>query len=268
MTHAAVRLCRGWCCQIFPLHIKACLRCVSAGFRLEGSMGNARMNLFTIMFIRQKEYSTFSSCSPKIWMSSWMIVHWTCAGTTLLVILEMLKTSKKICVFKKKKQWGSFFIEHCLSHISYPPSLIRTEAPFSIKYSKLQWKYPLGFKRSLYIVLYRQIIKSYSNKQVFICTKWRVLFQNAVFTCRKQWLLWNHLQTWNTKCKDSLIYNVCLVWKSHYKSWVDPLASHTNTQNPVFKQLQGLINAKSEYIIFWSRTPHVLIYNVLYMVQH
>ena len=84
---------------VFTLHIKACLRCVLARFspgRLYGNLAlswtklncerapftNARMNMFTIMFIRQR-YSTFSSCLPKIWTSSWTIVHWTCSGTTL-----------------------------------------------------------------------------------------------------------------------------------------------------------------------------------------
>ena len=81
----------------FPLHIKACLRCVLARFSPGGLYGNLapywtklnwesvpftdiRMNAFTVTFIRQK-YCTFSSRSPKIWTSS---------GTTTLHILNGL----------------------------------------------------------------------------------------------------------------------------------------------------------------------------------
>ena len=43
---------------------------------------NARMNTFTVTFIKWK-YSPFSSRFLKIWTSSWTLVHWTRSGNTV-----------------------------------------------------------------------------------------------------------------------------------------------------------------------------------------
>ena len=155
MTHAAVRLCGGWCCQcyvcsgrihlcsfgnaslhvwyaavsvwhssvsfwskvkrvtqtsrpasflyttarlgVFLLHqslFTGCFNWFSPG-RLDGNLAlcwrklncenavHKRQNELVHNNVHQAEYNTFSSRSPKIWTSSWTIVHWTRSGTTL-----------------------------------------------------------------------------------------------------------------------------------------------------------------------------------------
>ena len=67
-----------------PLHIKACLRCVLAGFspgRLDGNLAllneiklRERERESAVNTIRQK-YRTFSSCLPNIWTSLWTIIQ-------------------------------------------------------------------------------------------------------------------------------------------------------------------------------------------------
>ena len=91
---------RARCSKCWECPLRDCSRCVVAGFspgRLCRNLApywtksnweskpftDTSMNSFTVTFVLQQDYSTFSSRSPKIWTSSWTVVQRTRPGTTL-----------------------------------------------------------------------------------------------------------------------------------------------------------------------------------------